>query len=220
MKNNDTKLVHPMITSLIDKKWKHFVYRILIQRFVITFAYLLIFLTTTIFGQMEDLDEESPPPSFSVRFLSALGHKIVLGGAILKIMREIGEMSQLGLREYLNSTVSNLIFDLPRVHSFLFQGSIFLENFLACSFCICIFLVEFLRLFDLPNDTVVLALASLIGWGYMFFFIMPFRFTGPFVIMIHKMLFNDVLRFCIIYLIFLTGFSQSFFILFHEKGRR
>lgn len=54
----------------------------------------------------------------------------------------------------------------------------------------------------------------------MFFFIMPFRFTGPFVIMIYKMLFNDVLRFCIIYTIFLAGFSQAFFILFREDGRR
>ena len=70
----------------------------------------------------------------------------------------------------------------------------------------------------MPNDTVILALAALIGWAYMFFFIMPFRFTGPFVIMIYKMLFNDVLRFCMIYLIFLVGFSQSFFILFHENG--
>ena len=54
----------------------------------------------------------------------------------------------------------------------------------------------------------------------MFFFIMPFRFTGPFVIMIYKMLFNDVLRFCMIYTIFLAGFSQSFFILFNQNGKK
>ena len=128
VKNNDTKLVYPIITSLIDKKWKHFVYRILIQRFLITFVYLLIFLTTTIFGQMEDPDEESPPPRI-VRFLSALGHKIVLGGAMWKIMREIGEMSQLGLREYLNSTVSDLNPPPMLIHSF--PGFDFLGKFLG-----------------------------------------------------------------------------------------
>ena len=60
-----------------------------------------------------------------------------------------------------------------------------------------------------PHETTLLALASLIGWGYMFFFIMPLRFTGPFVIMIYKMLFNDVLRFCCIYIYF-------FWLVFHN----
>ncbi|CAF3837681.1 unnamed protein product [Rotaria sp. Silwood1] len=36
--------------------------------------------------------------------------------------------------------------------------------------------------------------------------------------MIYKILFNDVLRFCIIYLIFLAGFSQSYFVLFNRNG--
>ncbi len=51
IKNNDSELVHPIITSLIDKKWKHFVYRVLIQRFFLTFSYLMIFLLTTILEQ-------------------------------------------------------------------------------------------------------------------------------------------------------------------------
>jgi hypothetical protein len=90
---------------------------------------------------------------------------------------------------------------------------------MACSFCICIFIIEILRLLGIRHYTVILAFASLIGWVYLFFFIMPLRFTGPFVIMIYKMLFNDVLRFCVIYVIFLVGFSQSFFVLFHENGK-
>ncbi len=53
IRNNDSELVHPIITSLIDKKWKHFVYRILIQRFILTFVYLMIFLITTIFEQSQ-----------------------------------------------------------------------------------------------------------------------------------------------------------------------
>ncbi len=51
VKNNNSELVHPIITSLIDKKWKHFVYRKLIGRLFLTFTYLLIFLATTILEQ-------------------------------------------------------------------------------------------------------------------------------------------------------------------------
>jgi len=48
---------------------------------------------------------------------------------------------------------------------------------------------------------------------------MAFRLTGPFVVMIYEMLFNDVLRFFIIYMVFLAGFSQAFFILFDNNGK-
>ncbi|CAF1415395.1 unnamed protein product [Rotaria sordida] len=51
IKNNDSKLVNPIIISLIEKKWKHFAYRILIRRFFFTLIYLLIFLATTILEQ-------------------------------------------------------------------------------------------------------------------------------------------------------------------------
>jgi hypothetical protein len=51
-------------------------------------------------------------------------------------------------------------------------------------------------------------------------FVLAFRFTGPFVVMIYKMLLNDVLRFCIIYAVFLVGFSQAFFILFDVSGTK
>ncbi len=67
--------------------------------------------------------------------------------------------------------------------------------------------------------TIVLALVSIIGWGYMFFFVMAFQLTGPFVFMIYEMLLNDVLRFCAIYMVFLAGFSQAFFVLFNDNGK-
>ncbi|CAF3781223.1 unnamed protein product [Adineta steineri] len=180
IKNNDTELIHPILTSLIDQKWKHFVYRSFSQRFIFTFMYLLTFLATTILEQSRTETSEDPSDEINTKnfnrsryMLCSIGHTI---------------------------------------------GSIFLENCLACSFCVCIIIAQMLRLCGTHNDAVLLAFASLLGWGYMFFFIMPFRFTGPFVIMIYKMLFNDVLRFLLIYIIFLAGFSQSFFILFNENG--
>lgn len=68
-------------------------------------------------------------------------------------------------------------------------------------------------------ETAALAIASIIGWGYMLFFVMAFRLTGPFVVMIYEMLFNDVLRFFIIYAVFLVGFSQAFFVLYDNNGK-
>jgi len=69
-------------------------------------------------------------------------------------------------------------------------------------------------------EIAALAIASILGWGYMLFFVMAFRLTGPFVVMIYEMLLNDVLRFCIIYVVFLAGFSQTFFVLFEQNGKK
>jgi hypothetical protein len=69
-------------------------------------------------------------------------------------------------------------------------------------------------------ELAALAIASILGWGYMLFFVMAFRLTGPFVVMIYEMLLNDVLRFCIIYVVFLAGFSQTFFVLFEQNGKK
>ena len=51
IKNNDATLIQPIITSLIDKKWKYFAYRILMRRFLVTVVYLFVFLLTTILEQ-------------------------------------------------------------------------------------------------------------------------------------------------------------------------
>ena len=89
---------------------------------------------------------------------------------------------------------------------------------MACAWCATIFSAYALRFFGMPIETPVLAIASIVGWGYMLFFLMPFRLTGPFVFMIYQMLITDVLRFCIIYAVFLASFSQAFFILFGYNG--
>lgn len=196
--------MHPIIISLVDKKWSFFAYRVLRRRFLFTFTYLIIFLLTTISQRGEwDLNRNNEARiGLKVhRFANGLGHLIVVLGALWKITCEIIEMKTVGFQNYYGSS-----------------GSVFLENCMACSFCFSILFAQVLRLLDSQIETIVLAFASLLGWAYMLFFTMPFRFTGPFVIMIYKMLFNDVLRFCMIYIIFLLGFSQSFFILFRNEG--
>jgi len=46
------------------------------------------------------------------------------------------------------------------------------------------------------------------------YFVHRFKTVGPFVVMIYRMITGDLLRFVIIYLVFVMGFSQAFFIIF------
>jgi len=49
---------------------------------------------------------------------------------------------------------------------------------------------------------------------YLYFISSGFKTVGPFVVMIYRMVMGDLLRFVSIYLVFVLGFSQAFYIIF------
>ncbi|KAF7402886.1 hypothetical protein HZH66_005153 [Vespula vulgaris] len=49
---------------------------------------------------------------------------------------------------------------------------------------------------------------------YFLFFCRGFKTVGPFVVMIYRMIMGDLLRFVAIYLVFVMGFSQAYYIIF------
>ncbi|ETL48389.1 hypothetical protein L916_02003 [Phytophthora nicotianae] len=56
------------------------------------------------------------------------------------------------------------------------------------------------------------AVALIFAWFYMFFFLLGFRTTGPFVIMILRMIAHDIVRFFLVYSAVLVGFSQAIYV--------
>ncbi|TKR77218.1 hypothetical protein L596_018231 [Steinernema carpocapsae] len=54
---------------------------------------------------------------------------------------------------------------------------------------------------------------------HLFFFCRGMKFVGPFVLMVYKIIIGDMLRFLLIYLIFLISFSQSCFMIFKSCER-
>ncbi|KAF1793763.1 Ankyrin repeat-containing domain [Phytophthora cactorum] len=56
------------------------------------------------------------------------------------------------------------------------------------------------------------AVALIFSWFYMFFFLLGFRTTGPFVIMILRMIAHDIVRFFLVYSAVLVGFSQAIYV--------
>eukprot|EP01065_Artemidia_motanka_P050268 TRINITY_DN8560_c0_g1_i1.p1 TRINITY_DN8560_c0_g1~~TRINITY_DN8560_c0_g1_i1.p1 ORF type:complete len:1432 (+),score=447.08 TRINITY_DN8560_c0_g1_i1:75-4298(+) len=71
---------------------------------------------------------------------------------------------------------------------------------------------------DLGNAT--LAVASLLLWAGVLWFFLGFESTGPFVIMIWRMLGSDLKRFLLLFGTFLVGFSQAFYLLERSQTPR
>ena len=65
----------------------------------------------------------------------------------------------------------------------------------------------------------LIAMAMFLTPMHFLFFCRGFKAVGPFVIMIYKMIVSDLLCFVLIYMIFVFGFGQAFFVIFrsHKK---
>lgn len=117
--------------------------------------------------------------------------------AVLYIAAALREARFLGL----NMFIENLMTAPSRV-MFLFSCCILL-SFPALRL-ICVDEVE-----DMLAVVVMLTTAP-----YFLFFCRGFKTVGPFVVMIYRMIMGDLLRFVSIYLVFVMGFSQAYYIIF------
>jgi len=122
-------------------------------------------------------------------------------GALFKFHVEVGEMREQGCRSYFGTA-----------------GSALFENTLSLTFSSLMIVVLLLSAMGSTHARVLQGLAAMVGWSYLFFFLLASRFTGPMVVMISSMLSSDVMRFLSVFFVFLLGFAQAFFVLFAGDG--
>ncbi|XP_076239493.1 transient receptor potential cation channel subfamily V member nanchung [Calliopsis andreniformis] len=117
--------------------------------------------------------------------------------ALLYIFAALREARFLGL----NMFIENLMTAPSRV-MFLFS-------------CCLLLSFPFLRLTCTDQVEDMLAVVVMLTTApYFLFFCRGFKTVGPFVVMIYRMIMGDLLRFVSIYLVFVMGFSQAYYIIF------
>ena len=68
---------------------------------------------------------------------------------------------------------------------------------------------------ELPDIQAYFTVLIVLGtWPYLLFFCRAFKLLGPFVLLVSRVILSDLVKFGIIYLLFVLGFSQSFYIIF------
>ncbi|XP_030372059.1 transient receptor potential cation channel subfamily V member 5 [Scaptodrosophila lebanonensis] len=118
-------------------------------------------------------------------------------GAILYLLVALREARFLGYKMF----IENLMTAPSRV-MFLFS-------------CCLMMTIPWLRVSCLTEiDDHVTVVIMLTTAPYFLFFCRGFKTVGPFVVMIYRMVMGDLLRFVSIYLVFVMGFSQAFYIIF------
>ncbi|RWS03524.1 transient receptor potential cation channel subfamily V member 5-like protein, partial [Dinothrombium tinctorium] len=81
--------------------------------------------------------------------------------------------------------------------------------------CILIVACLPLRLICSPqHEDRIVSVAMFLTPMHILFFCRGFRAVGPFVVMIYKMIISDLLCFVLIYMIFVMGFAEAFYVIF------
>ena len=116
-----------------------------------------------------------------------------------------------------------LLYILKAIRELSFLGrKVFMENMQLCPSRVCFLLSCVLLQFCIPArifclyiiEDAIMQLVMLSNGLYFLFFCRGFKLVGPMVIMIYRMLAQDLMRFGIIYFIFLMGFGQAYYLIF------
>lgn len=99
--------------------------------------------------------------------------------------------------------------------------SMFIENLMTAPsrvmflFSCCLMMVMPVLRFMCEDEVedIAAVIIMLTTSPYFLFFCRGFKTVGPFVVMIYRMIMGDLLRFVSIYLVFVMGFSQSYYII-------
>jgi len=123
----------------------------------------------------------------------------------------------------LRKEVINEMLDSGFSSYFEHTGARFVQNFCAAVTYSGVLAVGMLRFFPLlpPGSGVedgILSVVSISGWMHFLYFLFGHPKTGPLVIMMHKMMKNDVFLVTIVYSVFIFGFAQAFYIEFNDVG--
>uniref|UniRef100_A0A182RGL2 Ion transport domain-containing protein n=1 Tax=Anopheles funestus TaxID=62324 RepID=A0A182RGL2_ANOFN len=129
-----------------------------------------------------------------VRLISEM---IILVGSFLYLLAALRELKFLGRKMFFENLMT-----APSRVMFLFS-------------CCIMMIVPFLKVlcFTELEDHVAVVI-MLTTAPYFLFFCRGFKTVGPFVVMIYRMVMGDLLRFVVIYLVFVMGFSQAYYIVF------
>ncbi|XP_062448314.1 transient receptor potential cation channel subfamily V member 3 isoform X1 [Rhea pennata] len=188
---------HEMLTleplnSLLRMKWKKFARHMF---FMSCCFYFLYNVTLTLVSYHRPNEDKAPPYPLAltrgVGWLQLSGQVMVMLGAIFLAIKE--SVAIFLLRP---SDLQSILSDA------WFHFAFFIQAMLV------IFSV-FLYFFSYKEHLVCLVLAMALGWANMLYFTRGFQSMGIYSVMIQKVILQDVIKFLVVYIVFLLGFGVA-----------
>uniref|UniRef100_A0A674KFP5 Transient receptor potential cation channel subfamily V member 3 n=1 Tax=Terrapene triunguis TaxID=2587831 RepID=A0A674KFP5_9SAUR len=188
---------HEMLTleplhSLLRMKWKKFARHMFFMSCCFYFIYNIILTLVSYYRPRRD---EAPPYPLALTrnmgWLQLLVQVLIMIAAIFLAIKE--SVAIFLLRP---SDLQSILSDAWFHFAFFIQA-------------VLVIFSVFLYLFSYKEHLVCLVLAMALGWANMLYFTRGFQSMGIYSVMIQKVILQDVIKFLVVYIVFLLGFGVA-----------
>ncbi|XP_025968684.1 transient receptor potential cation channel subfamily V member 6-like isoform X3 [Dromaius novaehollandiae] len=133
--------------------------------------------------------------------LRLVGELITVIGAVVILILEIPDILRVGAAKYFGQTILGGPFHI-----------------IIITYACMILVTMVMRLTSMTGEVVPMSFALVLGWCNVMYFARGFQMLGPFTIMIQKMIFGDLMRFCWLMVVVILGFASAFYIIFQTEN--
>ncbi|XP_024072217.1 transient receptor potential cation channel subfamily V member 6-like [Terrapene carolina triunguis] len=144
------------------------------------------------------LQESYATPEDNLRLV---GELITVIGAIVILILEIPDIFRVGVTKYFGQTILGGPFHI-----------------IIITYACMILVTMVMRLTSTTGEVVPMSFALVLGWCNVMYFARGFQMLGPFTIMIQKMIFGDLMRFCWLMAVVILGFASAFYVIFQTEN--
>ncbi|XP_033025471.1 transient receptor potential cation channel subfamily V member 4 [Lacerta agilis] len=189
MENRHEMLAVEPINELLRDKWRKFG---AVSFYISVVSYLCAMIIFTMVAYYRPLEGTPPYPyTTTTDYLRLAGEIVTLFTGVLFFFTNIKDL---------------FMKKCPGVNSFFIDGSFQLLYFI---YSVLVLVAAALYLTGIEAYLAVMVFALVLGWMNALYFTRGLKLTGTYSIMIQKILFKDLFRFLLVYVLFMIGYASA-----------
>ncbi|XP_060012482.1 transient receptor potential cation channel subfamily V member 6 isoform X2 [Lagenorhynchus albirostris] len=203
------------VKELVNLKWKRYGWPYFCVLAAIYLLYLVCFTTCCVYRPLNPRTHNQTDPRDNTVLqqkllqeayvtpedhLRLVGELVSIFGAVIILLIEIPDIFRVGVTRFFGQTI---------------LGGPFHVLFITYACMVLVTMV--MRLTNTNGEVVPMSFALVLGWCNVMYFARGFQMLGPFTVMIQKMIFGDLMRFCWLMAVVILGFASAFFIIFQTE---